>query len=131
VLLVWFARAELLLSSMNATEVIGAIEDAWREVPYPGDKKIFRPDSYDDGDILNYFAGTTWRGAVGAILDYPAPRCCRLLPFQIEQFGTVLTLNAKHFASWKALPDEISSGWRQRALGRWGLSRLIPDALLA
>jgi len=47
---------------MTAAEVIGLIEDAWREVPYPGDDKIFTPDSYDDEDIVNYFAGTTWRG---------------------------------------------------------------------
>lgn len=46
---------------MNATEVIRLIEDAWREVPYPGDDRIFTPDSYDDEDIVNYFGGTTWR----------------------------------------------------------------------
>jgi hypothetical protein len=47
---------------MNVTEIIHLIEDAWREVPYPGDDKIFTPDSYDDEDIVNYFGGTTWRG---------------------------------------------------------------------
>ncbi|MBI2926570.1 MAG: hypothetical protein HYY24_12820 [Verrucomicrobia bacterium] len=47
---------------MNATEVIQLIEDAWREVVYPGDSKIFTPDSYDDEDITRYFRGTTWRG---------------------------------------------------------------------
>jgi hypothetical protein len=47
---------------MNASEVIRLIEDAWRDVPYPGDSKIFTPDSYDDEDIVNYFGGTTWRG---------------------------------------------------------------------
>jgi hypothetical protein len=47
---------------MTDLEVIRVIEDAWREVPYPGDDKIFRPDSYDDEDIVKYFAGTTWRG---------------------------------------------------------------------
>ena len=47
---------------MNVTEVIRLIEDAWRDVPYPGDDKIFTPDSYDDEDIVNYFGGTTWRG---------------------------------------------------------------------
>jgi len=47
---------------MNSAEVIRLIEDAWREVPYPGDDKIFTPDSYDDEDIVNYFGGTTWRG---------------------------------------------------------------------
>lgn len=47
---------------MNASEVIRLIEEAWSEVPYPGDDKIFTPDSYDDEDIVNYFGGTTWRG---------------------------------------------------------------------
>jgi len=47
---------------MNASTVIGLIEGAWQEVPYPGDEKIFTPDSYDDEDIVNYFGGTTWRG---------------------------------------------------------------------
>ena len=47
---------------MDAIEVIRFIEDAWREVPYPGDDRIFTPDSYDDEDIVNYFGGTTWRG---------------------------------------------------------------------
>jgi hypothetical protein len=46
---------------MNASNVIQLIEDAWREVPYPGDDKIFRPDSYDDEGIANYFGGRTWR----------------------------------------------------------------------
>ena len=47
---------------MNAAEAIRLIEDAWRDVPYPGDGKIFTPESYDDEDIVNYFGGTTWRG---------------------------------------------------------------------
>ena len=47
---------------MNATEVIQSIEDAWREVVYPGDSKIFTPDPYDDEGITRYFRGTTWRG---------------------------------------------------------------------
>lgn len=47
---------------MDATTVIRSIEEAWRGVPYPGDDKIFTPDSYDDEDITNYFRGTTWRG---------------------------------------------------------------------
>jgi hypothetical protein len=47
---------------MNASEVIRLIEDAWRDVPYPGDSNIFTPDSYDDEDIANYFGGTTWSG---------------------------------------------------------------------
>ena len=47
---------------MNASEVLRLIEEAWREVPYPGEDKIFTPDSYDDEDIVNYFGGTTWRG---------------------------------------------------------------------
>jgi hypothetical protein len=47
---------------MTATDVIRLIEEAWNEVPYPGDDKIFTPDSYDDEDIVNYFGGTTWRG---------------------------------------------------------------------
>ncbi len=47
---------------MNAADTIHLIEDSWREVPYPGDDKIFTPDSYDDEDIVNYFGGTTWRG---------------------------------------------------------------------
>ena len=47
---------------MHATEVIQSIEDAWRDVMYPGDSKIFTPDSYDDEDITRYFRGTTWRG---------------------------------------------------------------------
>ena len=47
---------------MKATDVLLLIENAWREVPYPGDDKIFTPDSYDDEDIVNYFGGTTWRG---------------------------------------------------------------------
>jgi len=47
---------------MNAPEIIQVIEDAWRKVPYPGDDKIFTPDSYDDEDIVNFFGGTTWRG---------------------------------------------------------------------
>jgi hypothetical protein len=47
---------------MHATEVIHLIEDAWRDVVYPGDSKIFTPDSYDDEDITRYFRGTTWRG---------------------------------------------------------------------
>jgi hypothetical protein len=38
------------------------IEVAWRAVPYPGDDKIFTPDSHDDEDILNYFGGTSWVG---------------------------------------------------------------------
>jgi len=46
---------------MNASEVIRLIEDAWRDVPYPGDDKIFTPESYDDEDIVRYFGGTTWR----------------------------------------------------------------------
>src|SRR5687767_12111921 len=47
---------------MNAAEVIQLIENAWRDVEYPGDDRIFTPDSYDDEDITNYFRGTTWRG---------------------------------------------------------------------
>jgi hypothetical protein len=46
---------------MTATEVIRLIEDAWREVPYPGDDKIVPPDSHEFDDIENYFRGTTWR----------------------------------------------------------------------
>lgn len=46
---------------MTAAEVIQMIEDAWRDVPYPGDEKIFTPESYDDEDIVKYFGGTTWR----------------------------------------------------------------------
>lgn len=46
---------------MSVTEVIQLIEDAWREVPYPGDGNIFSPDSYDDEDIVDFFVGTTWR----------------------------------------------------------------------
>src|SRR5262245_38370848 len=49
-------------TAMNAVEVIQMIEDAWRDVAYPGDREIFRSDSYDDEDIVNYFRGTTWRG---------------------------------------------------------------------
>src|SRR5690348_7639431 len=45
---------------MTANEVISAIEGAWKDVPYPGDDKIFTQDSYDDEDIVNYFRGTTW-----------------------------------------------------------------------
>jgi len=47
---------------MDAAEVIRSIEAAWHGVSYPGDDKIFTPDSYDDEDITNYFRGTTWRG---------------------------------------------------------------------
>ena len=47
---------------MNASEVIHLIEEAWRDVSYPGDARIFTPDSYDDEGIINYFGGTTWRG---------------------------------------------------------------------
>jgi hypothetical protein len=47
---------------MNAQEIIQLIEDAWRGVPYPGDGKIFTPDSCDDEDIVKFFGGTTWRG---------------------------------------------------------------------
>lgn len=47
---------------MNAAEIIRRIEDAWCEVPYPGDDDIFTLGSYDDEDITNYFYGTTWRG---------------------------------------------------------------------
>jgi len=47
---------------MNVAEVIRSIESAWRDVAYPGDNKIFTPDSHDDEDIVNYFRGTTWRG---------------------------------------------------------------------
>ena len=47
---------------MTAPEVIRFIEDAWRDVGYPGDDRIFTPDSYDDEDIVTYFGGTTWRG---------------------------------------------------------------------
>jgi hypothetical protein len=47
---------------MNAAEVIRSIEHAWRDVPYPGNRNIFTPDSYDDEDIVRYFGGTTWRG---------------------------------------------------------------------
>lgn len=53
---------------MTSTEVILAIESAWQGVPYPGDDKIFTPDSYDDEDIINYFSGTTWRGHDAASL---------------------------------------------------------------
>ena len=42
--------------------VIRQIEEAWADVPYPGDENIFTPDSYDDEDIVNYFHSTTWRG---------------------------------------------------------------------
>lgn len=47
---------------MIKATVIRLIEDAWADVPYPGDENIFTPDSYDDEDIVNYFQGTTWRG---------------------------------------------------------------------
>lgn len=46
---------------MTAMEVIQKIEEAWRDVSYPGDDKIFTPDSYDDEGIVEYFAGTSWR----------------------------------------------------------------------
>lgn len=47
---------------MTAQQVIQLIEDAWRGVLYPGDDKIFTPDSYDDEGITDYFRGTAWRG---------------------------------------------------------------------
>ena len=46
----------------SGDSIIHLIEDAWRDVPHPGDDKIFTPDSYDGEDIVNYFGGTTWRG---------------------------------------------------------------------
>jgi hypothetical protein len=54
-------RSAFSLAGMTAAEVIQMIEDAWRDVPYPGDEKIFTPDSYDDEDIVSYFGRTTWR----------------------------------------------------------------------
>ena len=53
---------------MNATEVIRSIENPWRDVEYPGDSKIFTPDSCNDEDIVRYFRGTTWRGHAPAEL---------------------------------------------------------------
>jgi hypothetical protein len=53
---------------MEAAPVIHQIDDAWRDVPYPGDEHIFTPDSYDDEDIVNYFGGTTWQGHTPANL---------------------------------------------------------------
>ena len=47
---------------MDNAAIIRQIQDAWRDVAYPGDDKIFRRDSYDDEDIANYFGGTTWQG---------------------------------------------------------------------
>ena len=47
---------------MDAAVVIEGIRQAWRDVAYPGDDHISRPDSYDDEGIANYFRGTTWRG---------------------------------------------------------------------
>src|SRR6266542_5113172 len=47
---------------MEAAEIICLFDEAWREVPYPGDENIVSPGYYDDEDIVNYFGGTTWRG---------------------------------------------------------------------
>jgi hypothetical protein len=55
------ALAELP-QQMKAMEVVQLIEEAWRDVPFPGMKNIFTPDSYDDEDIVRYFGNTTWRG---------------------------------------------------------------------
>jgi len=55
---------------MNATEVIQKIEEAWRDVPYPGDDKICPPKLYDDEGIPDYFAGTTWRDHTPVNLRY-------------------------------------------------------------
>ncbi len=48
--------------NLNKKDLISKIENAWGSVKYPGDKKIFTPDSYDNEGITDYFAGTTWKG---------------------------------------------------------------------
>ena len=68
---------------MTATEVIRLIEDAWHDVPYPGDDKIFTPASYDDEDIVNYFGGTTWRAHTPADLR---AHCSAFIFFTPEAF---------------------------------------------
>jgi hypothetical protein len=47
---------------MDADELVRLIEAAWRDVPYPGDGHIIHPGPPDIDDIVDYFAGTTWRG---------------------------------------------------------------------
>lgn len=47
------------MTSINS-DIIIRIREAWIEVPYPGDDKIFIPNSYDDEGITDYFQGTTW-----------------------------------------------------------------------
>ncbi len=39
-----------------------ALAEAWTDVPYPGDDKIFISESYDDEGIVEYFAGKPWKG---------------------------------------------------------------------
>jgi hypothetical protein len=43
-------------------QVITQIRAAWKNIPYPGDDRIFTDNSYDDEDIVDYFKGTTWEG---------------------------------------------------------------------
>ena len=47
---------------LNKQGLIYRIERAWADAKYPGDQRIFTPDSYDDEGITEYFAGTTWKG---------------------------------------------------------------------
>ena len=50
-----------MMDALDKQGIIDAIEMAWAEVPYPGDKNIFTPTSYDDEGITEYFSGTDWR----------------------------------------------------------------------
>lgn len=47
---------------MDKQAIIENIERAWVNVPYPGDDRIFTPDSNDDEGIRDYFSGTSWHG---------------------------------------------------------------------
>lgn len=48
--------------AMTAEETIKIIEEAWKDVLYPGDENIYDPEDFDSKRVLPSFAGTTWRG---------------------------------------------------------------------
>jgi hypothetical protein len=86
-------------------QLVERIRRVWADVPYPGDKNIFTPDSYDDEGITEYFAGTNWEGHS---VENLRTRCSAISTF-FTSAAYQYWLAAYLIAAVES-PDELSQG---------------------
>jgi hypothetical protein len=89
----------------NRIKLVESVENAWKDVPYPGDENIFTPLSYDDEGITEYFKGTTWKNH--KIADLRAHDVAISVFFTPEAYHYWL---ATYLIAAIEDPDELSQG---------------------